>query len=95
VDRSDLLVVRSVLGYNGRLQPPHRGPIPKLKTISIPELDASDEKFDAVFSYSSLEHDGLGRYGDPRDPDGDLKRMEKIKGLLKPGQILPGSSEGK
>ena len=28
--------------------------------------------FDAVFSYSSLEHSGLGRYGDPLNPWGDL-----------------------
>jgi len=27
--------------------------------------------FDMVFSFSSIEHDGLGRYGDPLNPNGD------------------------
>jgi Caenorhabditis protein of unknown function, DUF268 len=35
--------------------------------------------FDAGFSISSFEHDGLGMYGDPLDPDGDLKAMRKMK----------------
>jgi len=61
---------------------------PKLRVISLPELDASGQKFDAVFSYSSLEHDGLGRYGDPLNPEADLKRMEAIKDVLKPGGKL-------
>jgi hypothetical protein len=29
--------------------------------------------------------EGLGRYGDPLDPDGDLKTMENMKKYLKPG----------
>ena len=28
--------------------------------------------FDVVFSFSSLEHSGLGRYGDPLNPWGDI-----------------------
>jgi len=56
---------------------------PRLTTISIPELDATDAMFDILVSYSSLEHDGLGRYGDPVNPHGDLERMKKIRGLLK------------
>ncbi|CAI5457836.1 unnamed protein product [Closterium sp. Yama58-4] len=61
---------------------------PELRLWSIPELDASDETFDVVASYSSLEHDGLGRYGDPLNPDGDRLRMKKIRGLLKPGGLF-------
>ena len=30
------------------------------------------------FSYSSIEHSGLGRYGDTIDPDGDIKTLKKI-----------------
>merc|ERR1712106_186146 len=35
-------------------------------------LNGSIEAFDAVFSYSSLEHSGQGRYGDPLNPWGDI-----------------------
>jgi hypothetical protein len=29
-------------------------------------------KYDVIISFSSLEHDGLGRYGDPINPNGDI-----------------------
>jgi hypothetical protein len=32
--------------------------MPEFNTMSIPELEESDLKFDAIVSYSSLEHDG-------------------------------------
>lgn len=35
--------------------------IRRFHTLSIDELDRLDMQFDALFSYSSLEHDGLGR----------------------------------
>jgi hypothetical protein len=41
--------------------------------------------FDVVLSISSFEHDGLGRYGDPLNPDGDLAAMRSTRRLLKPG----------
>jgi hypothetical protein len=44
--------------------------------------------FDTAFSISSFEHDGLGRYGDPIDPNGDLKAMATVKKLVKKGGIL-------
>lgn len=40
-------------------------------------------KFDFVFSYSSLEHSGLGRYGDELEPDGDINAVEEIYCMLK------------
>ena len=40
---------------------------------------------DSVWSYSSIEHDGLGRYADPLNPYGDLQTMAKITCILKPG----------
>eukprot|EP00475_Leptophrys_vorax_P034477 TRINITY_DN55688_c0_g1_i1.p1 TRINITY_DN55688_c0_g1~~TRINITY_DN55688_c0_g1_i1.p1 ORF type:complete len:340 (-),score=1.91 TRINITY_DN55688_c0_g1_i1:146-1129(-) len=61
---------------------------PRMRQLSIDELDSTDERFDVIISYSSLEHDGLGRYGDPINPDGDLLRMSKIKGLIKPGGLF-------
>uniref|UniRef100_A0A914QTK5 DUF268 domain-containing protein n=1 Tax=Panagrolaimus davidi TaxID=227884 RepID=A0A914QTK5_9BILA len=45
-------------------------------------------KFDFAISFSSIEHSGLGRYGDPIDPIGDLREMNKIHCLLKPKGLL-------
>ena len=47
-----------------------------------------DRKFDVCFSISSYEHDGLGRYGDPLDPDGDLKAMKNTKDLIHKDSLL-------
>jgi len=44
-------------------------------------------KFDACISVSSIEHSGLGRYGDEIDPDGDIKAMQSIKNLLRVGGL--------
>jgi len=35
-----------------------------------------------------IEHIGLGRYGDPLDPDGDLKAMKELQRVLAPGGTL-------
>ena len=35
-----------------------------------------------------VEHIGLGRYGEPLDPDGDLKAIAELKRVLKVGGIL-------
>ena len=47
-----------------------------------------DNKFDVCFSISSFEHDGLGRYGDPLNPNGDLESMNRMKTILKPDGIM-------
>jgi SAM-dependent methyltransferase len=52
---------------------------------AIPLEDAS---FDAVVSLSSMEHFGLGRYGDPLDPDGDLKAIGELRRLVRPGGLV-------
>ena len=43
--------------------------------------------FDIFISYSSLEHGGLGRYGDNLNPWGDLIAMARAWCLLKPGSL--------
>lgn len=35
-----------------------------------------------------VEHVGLGRYGDPLDPQGDLKAMAELQRVLAPGGLL-------
>lgn len=61
---------------------------PDLKILTPEEYDRDPVLFDAAFSISSFEHDGLGRYGDPLNPEGDLEAMRKMKKMLKPGAIL-------
>lgn len=44
--------------------------------------------FDCVVTFSSIEHSGLGRYGDPLNPNGDLETMKTIKNSLKQNGLL-------
>lgn len=46
------------------------------------------ENYDVGISISSFEHDGLGRYGDPIDPDGDIKTMSLVKNQIIKDGIL-------
>ena len=48
-------------------------------------LDRSLPQFDVLISYSSVEHSGLGRYGDNLNPWGDVIAMARGWCLLKPG----------
>lgn len=59
-----------------------------IKCISYDEFKNSTVKYDAIFSYSSIEHSGLGRYGDPIDPWGDIKTMNEIFYHLKSNGLL-------
>lgn len=43
---------------------------------------------DSLSCLHALEHFGLGRYGDPLDPDGHLKGLENLHAMLKPGGTL-------
>lgn len=46
-------------------------------------------KFDMLISYSSIEHSGLGRYGDEIDPNGDLKTLALLReNLDEPSKVL-------
>jgi SAM-dependent methyltransferase len=60
----------------------------RMKFMTIGDWERDRPRFDVGFSISSFEHDGLGMYGDPLDPDGDLKAMGKMKERLKPGGLL-------
>lgn len=59
----------------------------RLRMIHINDV-SKEEPFDAAFSISSFEHDGLGRYGDPIDPNGDLRAMKDMKSIVKKGGLL-------
>jgi len=51
-------------------------------------LNGRIEQFDFGMSFSSLEHDGLGRYGDVVNPIGDLQSMAKMLSVIKPGGLM-------
>jgi hypothetical protein len=57
-----------------------------IKYIKPEEI--GDEKYDICISISSIEHDGLGRYGDPLNPNGDLLAMKKAKEYIKKGGLM-------
>jgi hypothetical protein len=60
----------------------------RMTFMTIAEWEEKRPLFDVGFSISSFEHDGLGAYGDPIDPDGDLKAMAKMKKRIRPGGLL-------
>lgn len=59
-----------------------------LKTLTwdafIGDLDAHREQYDLILSYSSIEHSGLGRYGDRITPLGDLFTFMLMARAMKP-----------
>jgi hypothetical protein len=69
---------------------------PKLECKGYFEFfEKNRDSFDAVISFSSIEHSGLGRYGDPLDPDGDIKTMKVIhNNLKKDGLFVWGAPVG-
>lgn len=59
-----------------------------IKTITPAQYEKSPVLFDAALSISSFEHDGLGRYGEPLNPNGDIEAMNRVKAALVPGGLL-------
>lgn len=56
--------------------------------IFIKEDELENFKFDVIISYSSIEHIGLGRYGDKIDENGDINYMNNILKILNDETIL-------
>lgn len=54
-----------------------------LELVNRPET-----AFDLIVSYSGIEHDGLGRYGDPINPDGDISAMREMWLSTRAGGVL-------
>jgi SAM-dependent methyltransferase len=53
--------------------------------LKLPFADAS---VSSISCMHVVEHVGLGRYGDPLDPDGDLKAMAELRRVVAPGGSL-------
>ena len=48
----------------------------------------ADDSIQSLSCMHTIEHVGLGRYGDPLDHDGDLKAISELKRVLAPGGNL-------
>jgi SAM-dependent methyltransferase len=54
----------------------------------LTQLHFPDDSVTSLSCMHVLEHIGLGRYGDPLDPDGDLKAIGELVRVLAPGGDL-------
>ena len=59
-----------------------------IKSKSVSEFSTEVGKYDLLVSFSGIEHSGLGRYGDPINPDGDIEAVAQMQKALAPGGFL-------
>jgi hypothetical protein len=57
-------------------------------SANVTDLDWPADSVQSISCMHVLEHIGLGRYGDPIDPDGDFKAIRELMRVLKPGGDL-------
>jgi hypothetical protein len=60
----------------------------KIYTKNYFDFEKETNNYDCIISYSSIEHSGLGRYGDPLNPNGDFETMTAIYNNLKTDGLL-------
>jgi SAM-dependent methyltransferase len=79
------------LGYRVTGIDPREGSLahPNLERIvgSVEEW-RPDRRFDAVVCLSTIEHLGLGAYGQPKCPDADVRAMRRLHELSRPDALL-------
>lgn len=61
---------------------------PDISTYLVTDTTVNHTQYDIALSLSSFDHDGLGRYGDPINPTGDLVAMETVRSILREGGLL-------
>ena len=54
----------------------------------ITKLPVADQSLQSLSCLHTMEHIGLGRYGDPIDPNGCFKGMKELERVLAPGGTL-------
>lgn len=52
------------------------------------DLPFMNDSLSSLSCMHTVEHVGLGRYGDPIDPDGDIKAAKELSRVVKPGGNL-------
>jgi SAM-dependent methyltransferase len=70
---------------------PARLPLPGVSTgtADLTKLPFSDSEISSLSCMHVIEHIGLGRYGDPIDPTGDLKAARELRRVVaRGGQLL-------
>jgi SAM-dependent methyltransferase len=73
--------------YDFRTAPLHLSQL-KCGSTDLIALHFSTGSVQSLSCMHTVEHVGLGRYGDPIDPDGDLKAIRELKRVLAPGGNL-------
>jgi SAM-dependent methyltransferase len=58
------------------------------KRGDLMHLPFEDNSVESISCLHTIEHIGLGRYGDPLDPDGDIKAINELIRVVKPGGSL-------
>jgi SAM-dependent methyltransferase len=58
------------------------------RSADLRALPFGDDSVRSLSCLHVVEHVGLGRYGGPLDPDGDLKAMRELRRVLAPGGQL-------
>lgn len=53
-----------------------------LVCISCENFKKSNQVYDCIISYSTIQHCGLGCYGEPLNPNGDIEEMSNIRNHL-------------
>ncbi|MCH9811984.1 DUF268 domain-containing protein [bacterium] len=61
---------------------------PRVNVLTPEQFIANPKRFDAIIAVSFLEHEGLGRYGEPQNKNGDLIAMQVFKNMLKKDGLL-------
>jgi len=51
----------------------------------LKKLSFTDDSIESLSCMHTIEHIGLGRYGDELDADGDIRAINELKRVLKPG----------
>ena len=57
-------------------------------SADLTQLFFNTNEVESLSCMHTVEHVGLGRYGDPIDPEGDIKAMKELQRVVKPGGSL-------
>jgi SAM-dependent methyltransferase len=89
---STLCLSLATLGYEVAAVDPRPNPLrhPNLHVVEqqIEEWDGEEREFDATICLSTIEHIGLGAYGQEEGRRTDLDAMRRMRELTRPGGVL-------